>query len=69
MEISARNVLKGKVIRVTPGAVNAEVELELPGGTRLTAIITQSSAERLQLAADKDAYAVIKASNIMIATD
>ena len=49
MKISARNVLKGKVVKVTPGAVNSEVILELPGGTRITSIITKESVESLGL--------------------
>ena len=49
MEISARNVLKGVVKRVTPGVVNSEVVIELPGGTEIVSIITKSSAERLGL--------------------
>jgi molybdopterin-binding protein len=52
-----------------PGTVNSEVVLELPGGARVTAIITKASAERLALAAGKPAYAVIKASDVMVATD
>ena len=67
MEISARNVLKGKVLKVKPGAVNSEVVLELEGGTAIVSIITKESAEKLALEAGKEAYAVIKASNIMIA--
>jgi molybdopterin-binding protein len=69
MKISARNVLKGKVVKVTPGAVNSEVILELPGGTRITSIITKESVETLGLKEGKEAYAVIKASNVMIAID
>ncbi len=69
MELSARNVLKAKVVKVVMGAVNAEVTLELPGGQQLTSIITIASAERLGLKEGKDAYAVIKASNIMEAVD
>jgi len=69
MKISARNVLKGKVVKVTPGAVNSEVILELPGGTLITAIITKESVETLGLKVGKEAYAVIKASNVMIAIE
>ncbi|MFZ5819209.1 MAG: TOBE domain-containing protein [Chloroflexota bacterium] len=69
MKLSARNVLKGKVIRVIKGAVNAEVTLELPGGERLVSIITNASVDALGLAEGKQAYAVIKASNIMVAVD
>lgn len=69
MKLSARNVLKGKVVKVTEGAVNAEVTIELPGGAQVVSIITNTSVENLGLAEGKSAYAVIKASNVMIATD
>jgi molybdopterin-binding protein len=69
MKISARNVLKGKVKKIVPGAVNTEVVVELPGGAEVVSIITKSSAESLSLAVGKQVYAVIKASNVMIATD
>jgi molybdopterin-binding protein len=69
MKISARNVLKGKVKKVIHGAVNSEVTLELPGGLEVVSIITKTSAENLGLAEGKEVYAVIKASNVMIAAD
>jgi len=69
MKISARNMLKGKVKKVTHGAVNSEITIELPGGTELVSIITKSSAENLGLSQGKDVYAVVKASNVMIAVD
>ncbi len=69
MDISARNMLKGKVKHVSPGAVNTEVTVELPGGAEVVSIITKASAERLKLAAGKDVFAVIKASDVMIATE
>jgi molybdopterin-binding protein len=69
MKLSARNVIKGKVVKVIKGAVNAEVTIELPGGTQIVSIITNTSVDNLGLAEGKQAYAVIKASNVMIATD
>lgn len=69
MKLSARNALKGKVKKVTHGAVNSEVLLELPGGIEVVSIITRQSAESMGLAVGSDAYAVIKASNVMIAVD
>jgi molybdopterin-binding protein len=69
MKLSARNVIKGKVVQVTKGAVNSEVLLELPGGTQVVSIITNSSVETLGLGEGKQAYAVIKASNVMVAVD
>lgn len=69
MKISARNALKGKVLSIKPGAVNAEVTLELSPGVEITAIITLTSAERLKLKEGSEAYAVIKASDVMIGVD
>jgi len=69
MKISARNVLKGKIIKVTKGAVNTEILLELPGGDRVVSIISKESATKLGLKSGKAAYAVIKASTVMIAVD
>jgi molybdopterin-binding protein len=69
MDISARNSLKGKVKRVLPGAVNTEVTVELANGLEVVAMITKESAERLNLTVGKVVYAVIKASDVMIATD
>jgi molybdopterin-binding protein len=69
MKISARNVLKGKVVKVTAGAVNSEVTLELSDGTRIVSVITKSSAKNLGLKKGREAYAVIKATSVMIAVD
>ena len=69
MQISARNMLKGRVKQVTPGAVNTEVTIELPGGTEIVSIITKSSAERLQVSQGKEVYAIIKSSDVMLATE
>ena len=69
MKISARNVLKGKVKSVKPGAVNAEVIVELPGGQQIVSIITKESADKLQITAGKEVYAIVKASNVMIVVD
>ena len=69
MKTSARNTLEGTVKQITPGAVNTEVVIELPGGIEVVSIITMSSAERLGLAVGKKVYAVIKASNVMVNVD
>jgi molybdopterin-binding protein len=69
MRISARNVLRGKVKAVRPGVVNSEIVIELPGGPEIVAIITKESAQQLELAVGKQAYAVIKASSVMVAVD
>ena len=69
MRLSARNVLKGKVKKVIVGAVNSEIILELSKGVEIVSIITKESAENLKLAEGKDAYAIVKASNVMIGVD
>ncbi len=69
MKISARNVLKGKIKKIIPGAVNSEIVLELPGGIEMVSVITKESVESLKLAEGKMVYAVVKASNVMIAID
>ena len=69
MKLSARNVIKGKVKKVTHGAVNSEVVVELPGGVEVVSIITKTSAEGLGLAVGKEVYIVIKASSVMLAVD
>lgn len=69
MKISARNVFKGKVKRLTEGAVNTEVVVELPGGIEVVSVITKGSAQNLGLAVGKEAFAIIKASNVMLGVD
>jgi molybdopterin-binding protein len=69
MEISARNSLKSTMKKVVPGAVNTEVSLEIAPGVEVVAIITKSSAEKLGLAEGKQAYTVIKATDVMVAVD
>jgi molybdopterin-binding protein len=69
MKLSARNTLKGKIVQVKAGVVNSEVILELPGGAQVVSIITRESADNLGLAPGKTAYAIFKASNVMIGID
>jgi molybdopterin-binding protein len=69
VRISARNMLKGKVESITHGAVNSEVIVALPGRIKIVSIITKTSAQALGLKKGKEVYAVIKASNVMIAID
>ena len=69
MKLSARNVLKGKVVKIVKGAVNSEVTVELPGGIQIVSIITNQSVTTLKLKKNAEAYAVVKASNVMIAVD
>jgi molybdopterin-binding protein len=69
MKISARNILKGKVKKIVKGPVSTEVTVELPGGDTIVSVITKTSAENLNLTEGKEVYVVIKATNVMIATD
>jgi molybdopterin-binding protein len=68
MKLSARNKLKGKIVDVKKGTTTAHVRLEI-GGQIVTAAITNESADELKLAAGQTAYAVIKASDVMIGVD
>ncbi|MEW6721277.1 MAG: TOBE domain-containing protein [Thermodesulfobacteriota bacterium] len=66
MRISARNVLTGKVLEIRKGDVNSEVLLRLKGGDTLCAVITNRSVETLGLAAGKDAYGIVKSSDVIL---
>lgn len=69
MKLSARNQLKGKVIKIEEGAVNGIVVLELEGGEKIVSTITMNAIADLKLEVGKTAYAVVKASNVMVAVD
>ena len=66
VRISARNQLKGRVSKVTRGAVNAEVSLALDDSTTVTAVITNGSVETLGLAEGQSAIAAFKASSVIL---
>lgn len=68
MKISARNQLKGTIVEITKGATTAHVRLDV-GGTIVTSAITNAAVEDLKLAVGQQAYAVVKASDVMIAID
>jgi len=69
MKLSARNMLKGKITKIISGAVNSEVVITTTGGERIVSIITKESVDSLGLKEGKEVYAVIKASNVMVAVD
>lgn len=69
MKISARNVFDGKVEAVKTGALNAEVDVLLPDGTRIVATVTNDSVAELGLAAGKAVKALVKASSVLVLTD
>jgi molybdopterin-binding protein len=69
MKMSARNQLKGKVKTVKPGAVMAEVVVELPDGQEIVAAITLTSAQALDLKTGDDVVAIIKSTEVMIGVE
>jgi molybdopterin-binding protein len=68
MKISARNILKGKIVDVVKGATTAHVKIDV-NGTTVTAAITNEAVDSLKLEKGKSAYAVVKASDVMVAID
>ena len=68
MKISARNRLKGKIVEVKKGTTTAHVKIDV-GGQIVTAAITNESVDDLKLAAGQAAYAIIKASDVMVGID
>lgn len=69
MKLSARNSLPGTIRKIQPGAVNAEVTIELAPGLEIISIVTIDAVEDLGLKVGSRAYAVIKASSVMVAVD
>jgi molybdopterin-binding protein len=69
MKISARNKLKGRVAAVVKGATTAHVKIEIGGGAVVTASITNEAVDELGLKVGDTAYAVIKASDVMVGKD
>jgi molybdopterin-binding protein len=68
MKLSARNKLKGKILEVKKGATTTHVRIDI-GGAIVTASITNEAAEELNLTVGQPAYAVIKASDVMVGVD
>jgi molybdopterin-binding protein len=69
MKISTRNTLKGIIKKIELGTVNAEITLEIAPDLEVISVITKSSAERLGLTEGKEAYALIKATDVAVAVD
>jgi molybdopterin-binding protein len=68
MKLSARNQLKGKITEVKKGATTTHVRIDI-GGQIVTASITNEAADELKLEKGKTAYAIIKASSVMVGVD
>jgi len=68
MKISARNRIKGRIVEVKKGATTAHVRLDV-NGTIVTASITNEAVDELGLKAGQEAYAIVKASDVMVGLD
>lgn len=69
MKLSARNQFKGKVVEITEGAVNGIVKIDIGGGNVITSTISMASIKELGLAVGKEAYAVVKATSVMVGVE
>ena len=69
MKISARNQFKGKIIDIEEGAVNGIVKIDIGGGNVVTSTISMNAIKELDLKVGKDAYAIIKATSVMVGID
>lgn len=69
MKLSARNIIPGTIVQVTKGATTTHVRLDIGGGQVITSSITNEAAEELGLRQGGNAYAVVKASDVIIAVD
>ena len=69
MKLSARNQFKGKIIDIQEGAVNGIVKIDIGGGNAMSATISMNAIRELGLAVGKDAYAVVKATSVMVGVD
>jgi molybdopterin-binding protein len=69
MRLSARNIIKGKILEVKLGATTAHIRIEIAGGTVITSSITNEAVAALDLKVGETAYAVIKASDVMVGKD
>ena len=69
MKISARNQIKGKITNIKDGAVNAIVVLDIGGGNKISATISMDAVKELDLKIGMDAYAIIKATSVMMGID
>ena len=69
MRLSARNLLKGRVVEVRRGSTTASVKIDIGGGMLITSSITNEAVDELSLAEGDTAYAVIKASDVMVGKD
>ncbi|WP_306030631.1 MULTISPECIES: TOBE domain-containing protein [unclassified Stappia] len=69
MKISARNVIKGKVLEIKEGPVNSQVRVDIGAGNVITSMITSDAVADLGIAVGGEVHVIVKASEVMLATD
>lgn len=69
MRLSARNVFKGTVVKIAPGAVNCEVTVHIADGIEIVSIVSKEAINVLGLQVGSSSYVVIKASSVILGTD
>ncbi len=69
MQISARNVIKGKIMRIVEGPVSTEVTIKVAPKVEIVSSITSTAAQTLGLKKGMEAYAVIKATSVMVGVE
>lgn len=69
MKTSARNQFLGKVTAVKKGAVNDEIDIDVTGGLKIVAVVTHESTEGLGLKVGAEAFALVKASSVILVTE
>ncbi|MBQ6371805.1 MAG: TOBE domain-containing protein [Oscillospiraceae bacterium] len=69
MKLSARNQFRGTVVGIDEGAVNGIVKIDIGGGNVMSATISMAAIKELGLEVGKEAYAVVKATSVMVGVD
>ena len=69
MKLSARNQFKGKVVSIREGAVNGIVVLDIGGDNKISATISMEAIKELKLAVGREAYAIVKATSVIVGVD
>lgn len=69
MKLSARNQFKGKIVDIQEGAVNGIIKIDIGGGNVMSATISMNAIKELGLEVGKEAYAVVKATSVMVGVD
>lgn len=69
MKISARNQFKGTIVNITEGAVNGIVQIDIGGGNIVSSTISMNAIKELNLEVGKEAYAIVKATSVMVGID